>query len=99
MRGESEQEMLASIPSGTFRTERETWHTFVLDATRIQLDWFIKFAVVGARTSTVVVRAPGNASHSVTARRVLDALGEWLLSGDEGEQAFLELPGILDKAC
>ncbi len=99
MRHDVERQMLAVLPCGTLRVGVDAWHLYVLEARRIDRDWFVRIAVVGKREHTIDVRARADASHSVTAQRVLTAVRNLLLMGDAPEDVFLELPGISEQAC
>jgi hypothetical protein len=99
MRRDTEQQMLAAMPCGTLKAGHDTWRLYVLDTRRVDRDWFIRIAVVGARTHTIDVRARADSSHSATAQRVITAVRDWLQSGDVPDEAFLELPNVVEQAC
>ncbi len=99
MREDVERQMLAAMPSGTLKAGAQAWRLYVLEARRVDRDWFMQIAAVGRRTHTIDVRARADACHSVTAQRVLVAIHDWLLSGDTREEVFLELAGITEQAC
>jgi hypothetical protein len=98
MRRNVEQQMLAALPCGTLRAGADAWRLYVLEAKRVDRDWFMRVAVVGRRTHAIDVRVRADSCHSVTAQRVLTAIRNWLLAGDVREEVFLELPGISDQA-
>ncbi len=94
-----ERQMLAAMPCGTLRAGADAWRLYVLEAKRVDLDWFLRIVVLGRRTHTIDVRVRADGSHSTTAQRVLVAVRDWLLAGDDREEVFLELPGITERAC
>ena len=96
---DDEREMLAAMPSGTLRAGERAWRLYVLEARRVDRDWFMQVAAVGRQTYTIDVRVRGDSPHSVTAQRVLSAISDWLLSGDARDEVFLELPGISEQPC
>lgn len=91
--------MLAALPSGTLRAGADQWRMYVLEAKRVDRDWFMRIALVGQRVQTIDIRVRAETSHSATAQRVLLAVRDWLLSDDERDEAFLEVPGIDEKPC
>lgn len=99
MRGNVEQQMLAAMPSGTLKAGEHAWRLYVLEAKRVDRDWFMQIAAVGRRTHTIDVRVRADSCHSVTAQRVLGAIRDYLLAGDPREEVFLELAGISDQPC
>ncbi len=99
MRQTVESQMLAAMPSGTLKAGTDAWRLYVLEAKRIDRDWFLRLAVLGRRSHTVDVRVRAEACHSTTAQRVLLAIRDWLLEGDPREEVFLELPGITEQTC
>ena len=99
MRRDVERQMQAALPCGTLKSGPDTWRLYVLDTSRVDRDWFIRIAVVGTRTHTIDVRALAYSSHSATAQRVIAAVHDWLQSGDVPDEAFLELPGVVERPC
>jgi hypothetical protein len=93
-----EDQMLEALPSGTLRAGDDQWRMYVLDAKRVERDWFMRLAIVGQRVQTVDIRVRAETTHSATAQRVLLAVRDWLLSDDEREEVFLEVPGIDEPA-
>jgi hypothetical protein len=76
----------------------QTWQVYFLDVSRVGADWLVECAVVGARLSTVTVHCRAEATHSDTARRVIEAVRQWLQTGDAREDAYLEIPQVLGLA-
>jgi hypothetical protein len=74
------------------------WSMHVFGATRIGRDSFVQIALFGPRTCTITVRTPAVVVRNVTARQVLDAVGDWLAAGHERDHAWLELPEMVDRA-
>jgi hypothetical protein len=70
----------------------DAWDLFVFGATRVGHDTFFQLTLLGPRECTVTVRTR-EVVESTTARRILDAVCEWLRSGDPRDHAYLELPG------
>lgn len=99
MRRNVELQMLAAMPSGILRAGACAWRLYVLDAKRVDRDWFMRVAAVGRQTHTIDVRVRGDSSHAVTAQRALGAISDWLLSGDGREEVFLEVEGISEQPC
>ncbi len=99
MRQNVERQMLAAMPSGVLKAGAHAWRLYVLEARRVDRDWFMRLAAVGRRTHTIDVRARAHSSHPVTAQRVLETVRDWLLSDDAREEVFLEVPGIREQAC
>lgn len=91
--------MLAAMPSGTLQAGADAWRLYVLEARRVDRDWFMQVAAVGRRTHTIDVRVRSESCHASTAQRVLSAITDWLLGGDPREEVFLELPGIDEIPC
>jgi hypothetical protein len=81
------------MPCGTLRAGRDTWRLYVLEARRVDRDWFLGIAVVGSRTHTIDVRVRADSCHAATGRRVLAAVRDWLLSGvDKAARRLLTWP-------
>ncbi len=99
MREHVERQMLAALPSGTLKAGAYAWRLFVLEARRVDRDWFMRIAAVGRRTHNIDVRVRDRCSHAETAERVLVAIHDWLLSDDPSDDVFLELDGINEMAC
>jgi len=99
MRRDVEHQLLAVLPCGTLRAGVDAWRLFVLEARRVDRDWFVRVAVVGKRHHTIDVRARADRCHSETAQRVLRTIRDFLLEGDPSEDVFLEVPGIREPAC
>ena len=97
MRRNVERQMLAAMPSGTLKAGAYAWRLYVLEARRVDRDWFMQVAAVGRRTHTIDVRVRADSCHSATAQRVLAAIRDHLLSGDPREEVFLELTGISEQ--
>jgi hypothetical protein len=68
------------------------WNLHVFGITRVGREVFIQIALIGPRTCTVTVRSGCAVVHGVTGRRILDAVCDWLLSGDPRDHAYLEAP-------
>ncbi len=96
--GNLEQGIGGAIPCGTLTTGRDRWNVYVRNVTRPAHDSFLELSVVGPRSCRVTVRARVGTSCAVTAQRVLAAVRGWLASGDPRDDAFLELPGIVQHA-
>ena len=75
----------------------EEWDLFVFGATRVGHDTFFHLTLLGPRACTVTVRARA-VVHDTTARRILDAVCEWLLSGDLREHVYLEVSEVSERA-
>ena len=99
MRRNVERQMLAAMPSGILRAGANAWRLYVLEARRVDRDWFVRVAAVGRQTHTIDVRVRAESCHSVTAQRVLAVIRDWLLSGDGREEVFLEVAGINEQPC
>jgi hypothetical protein len=99
MRRNVERQMLAAMPSGILKAGAQAWRLYVLEARRVDRDWFVQIAAVANRTQTIDVRVRADSCHSVTAQRVLGAIRDWLLSGDAREEVFLDLAGISEQPC
>ena len=98
MRCDAERQMLAALPCGTLRAGTDAWRLYVLEARRVDRDWFVRVAVMGRRDHTIEVRVRADSCHSVTAQRVLTTIRNWLLDGEAREDVFLEVPGISEQA-
>lgn len=83
----------AIIPIGDVR-----WKLYVFGVSRVSRDTFVQIALVGPRICTVTVRARGPIGNRLTARRVLAVVREWLLSDDQNDRAYLELPDLKEVA-
>lgn len=94
-----ERQMLAVLPNGTLRAGADAYQLYVLEAARVDRDWFVRMAVVGRREHTLDIRVRADSSHSVTAQRVLARVRDFLLDEDPREDVFLEVPGIRERAC
>ncbi len=99
MRQNVERQMLAAMPSGVLKAGAYAWRLYVLEARRVDRDWFMRVAAVAHRTHTIDVRVRADRSYSETAQRVLVAIRDWLLSGDTREDVYLELAGITEVPC
>jgi hypothetical protein len=82
----------ASLKIGT-----EEWDLFVFGATRVGHDTFFQLTLLGPRACTVTVRARA-VVHDTTARRILDAVCEWLLSGDLRDHVCLEVSEVSERS-
>jgi hypothetical protein len=76
----------------------DEWDLFVCGLTRVGRDTFVQLTLLGPRACTVTVRARALVQ-GTTVRRILDAVCEWLLSGDRRDHTYLELPEIADRSC
>jgi hypothetical protein len=72
----------------------DVWELYIFGVTRIGRDAFIQLTLLGPRECTVTVRAPSALVRGVTARQLLDAVCDWLISGDPSDRAYLELAGV-----
>ncbi len=99
MQENAERQMLAAMPSGVLKAGAHDWRLYVLEARRVDRDWFMRVAAVAHRTHTIDVRVRADRSHSATAQRVLVAIRDWLLSDDTREDVYLELEGITEIPC
>src|SRR5262245_20545424 len=67
------------------------WNLYVFGVSRVGPDMFVQIALIGPRNCTLTVRARAPIGNRLTARRVLAVVRDWVLSGDESDQAFLEV--------
>jgi hypothetical protein len=74
------------------------WNIYVFGVSRVGADMFVQMALIGPRNCTVTVRARAPLGNRATARRVLAVVRQWLLSGDAGDQAYLELSELNEIA-
>ncbi len=98
MREKRERRPSEGRMSVTLRIGHEEHTVHFLDISRLDDSWLIDCAIDGPRRRHVTIRATADPHVGVTAQRVLGALRDWLLSNDEQEYAFLELPPALEPA-
>jgi len=77
----------------------DLWRMYIFGLTRVGRDIFMQVALIGPRICTVTVRAVAPIGNPATARRVLNAVHEWLQAGGDGDQAYLELTDAPAPAC
>jgi hypothetical protein len=75
----------------------DRWDLFVCGVTRVGRDAFIQLTLIGPRECSVTLRAPSALVRGVTSRQILDAVCEWLISGDARSHAYIELPETSDR--
>jgi hypothetical protein len=75
----------------------DRWDLFVCGVTRVGRDAFIQLTLIGPTECAVTLRAPLALVRGVTSRQILDAVCEWLISGDARSHAYLELPETSDR--
>ncbi len=98
MRRDIERQMLTALPCGTLKAGDDAWRLYVLETRRVDRDWFVHLVALGRREHTIDVRVRADRGHSETAQRVLGAIRDFLIDGDDCEQVYLELPGISELA-
>ncbi len=76
----------------------QSWSLHIVGVTRVGRDLFIQLSVVGSRECLVTIRTQA-VVQGVTSRQILDAVCDWLLSGDASERAFLDLPEQPDRGA
>jgi hypothetical protein len=76
----------------------DRWKVYIFGVSRVAADVFLQVAVVGPRVCTLTVRARAPIGNRFTARRVIAGIRDWVLSGDEGTQAYLELHDANERA-
>jgi hypothetical protein len=74
------------------------WNLYVFGVSRVGGDMFVQMAVIGPRKCTVTVRARAPIGNSLTARRVLAVVREWIIADDGCTHAYLELPHLNEMA-
>jgi hypothetical protein len=98
LRAPSQTQLHGSRFHGTLSVSGRSWQVYFVDVARVQSDWLIECMVVGPTVHHVTIHCRPEASHGDTARRVMTALREWLVSGDDRDVAYLEVTGRLRQA-
>jgi len=78
-------------PHASLRIGDDCWRLYVSGATRVDDDAFFQVTLLGPRTVLLTVRTSGTLVPGVTGRRLLDAVCDWLLSGDPRDHAYLDV--------
>ena len=76
----------------------DSWNLYIYGVTPVGRDMFLQLALLGPRVCTLTVRAPAPIGNVVTARRILAVIHDWILSDDDSNQAYLELPRVSEMA-
>ena len=98
MKHELAQVLRGSSAHATLMVGDVRWNLYVFGVSRVGGDMFVQIAVIGPRACTVTVRARAPIGNRLTARRVLAIVRQWVLSGDESDQAYLELSDLNEAA-
>jgi len=72
------------IPCGSITINTEVWAVYLLAATRGHGEWILKLRMAARSVHELSVRVEADASHSVTARRVIEAVRRWLAQSPPG---------------
>ena len=76
----------------------EIWDLYVFGVTRVQRDWWVQIAVVGARACTVTVRVDSARGRAAAAHDIVKLVTEWLIEDNTSDHAFLEHPCLEARA-
>lgn len=85
-----------ALSHATLTIGPDSWSLYIFAITRIGRYLFIQMTLLGPRECTVTVRTP-DVQRGVTARQILNAVCDWLLSGDRSDRAFLEISSGADS--
>jgi hypothetical protein len=72
------------IPCGSITINTEVWAVYLLAATRGHGEWILTLRMVAESVHELNVRVEADPSHSVTARRVIEAVRHWLAQSPPG---------------
>ncbi len=88
----------ASPAHASLSVGSESWNLYVYGVTPVGRDIFLQLALLGPRVCSLTVRAPAPIGNVATARQVLAAVQDWILSNDDSDQAYLEVSQISELA-
>jgi hypothetical protein len=88
----------ASPAHASLSVGSDSWDLYVYGVTPVGRDLFLQLTLLGPRVCSLTVRAPAPIGNVATARRVLAAVHDWILSNDDSDQAYLELSQISELA-
>ena len=91
MKHELAQVLRDTTAHATLVVGNSRWNLYVFGVSRVGADMFVQIALIGPRNCTLTVRAQAPIGKRLTARRVLAVVRDWVLSGDQSDQAYLEL--------
>jgi hypothetical protein len=93
MFGTTEPQFTGPIPCGTVGINDDLWAVHLVGATRRPGEWVLQLRIVGAgaHEREVSVRVAADASNTVTAQRVMNAIRAWLSAGASAGPALLDL--------
>jgi hypothetical protein len=80
-------------PHASLQIGPDFWRLYVSGVTRVGGDAFFQVTLLGPRTVQLTVSAPAAVVPGVTGRQLLDAVCDWLLSGDTRDQVYLDVRG------